>query len=324
MAETKRKLALKLDKSGLLNLYGPGDENLRTAESILGVDLIAVKEMLIIKGGGTESLAARKVFEKLAADAAQGTAISALKIEEVADEVRYSITAPAAKARDNLKYGLFVSPRRDPVRPKTKNQKDYLEKIFSGQITFGIGPAGTGKTYLAAAAGLFLLREKKHDRIILVRPVVEAGESLGFLPGDLKEKINPYLRPLFDAISDMIEPRVFRELLETEIIEIAPLAYMRGRTLRRAFVILDEAQNTTKEQMKMFLTRAGYGTKMVINGDITQTDLPKSVQSGLAHASSILRKTGGVCFADFGAEDVARAPIVREILKAYEKDEKQR
>ena len=157
-----------------------------------------------------------------------------------------------------------------------------------------------------------------------MRPVVEAGENLGFLPGDLKEKINPYLRPLFDAISEMIEPRVFKDLLENEIIEIAPLAYMRGRTLNRAYVILDEAQNTTKEQMKMFLTRAGHGTKMVINGDVTQTDLAKGVTSGLVHASSILRKTGGIFFADFTSEDVARAPIVKEILKAYEKDEKQR
>ena len=324
MAETKRKIDLKLGKEALLNLFGAGDENLRIAESILGVELIAGKDKLIIKGGKKHTLTARKAFKRLAAAAAEGTAISALRIEEAADEAKYKIAAEAPEAQGSPKYGFLVSPKRGPVRPKTKNQKDYLDKIFSGQITFGIGPAGTGKTYLAAAAGLYLLREKKCDRIILVRPVVEAGESLGFLPGDLKEKINPYLRPLFDAISDMIEPRVFKDLLENEIIEIAPLAYMRGRTLSRAFVILDEAQNTTREQMKMFLTRAGNGTKMVINGDVTQTDLPKSVISGLVHASSILRKTGGVFFADFCAEDVARAPIVREILRAYETDEKQR
>ena len=287
------------------------------------MELLGREDKLIIKGGKKEASLAAKVFKKLAVYAAEGGAVSALKLEETVEEVKYRIT-PAQPREKKSGLNLTLSPRREPVRPKTKNQKEYLDRIFSGQITFGIGPAGTGKTYLAAAAGLYFLREKKCDRIILVRPVVEAGENLGFLPGDLKEKINPYLRPLFDAISDMIEPRAFKDLLENEIIEIAPLAYMRGRTLSRAFVILDEAQNTTKEQMKMFLTRAGNGTKMVINGDVTQTDLPKGVTSGLVHASSILRKTGGIFFTDFTAEDVSRAPIVREILKAYEHDEKQR
>lgn len=316
-------MTINLGSGAMAEFCGPADENLRIAEKKLNVEITCRGDKFILKGGKKEVLPAVRVLKKMAEFAAEGGSISALKFEETIEEIKYGIKSAEPRERKEG-FSLTLSPRRDPVRPKTKNQKEYLNSIFSGQITFGIGPAGTGKTYLAAAAGLYFLREKKCDRIILVRPVVEAGENLGFLPGDLKEKINPYLRPLFDAISEMIEPRVFKDLLENEIIEIAPLAYMRGRTLNRAYVILDEAQNTTKEQMKMFLTRAGHGTKMVINGDVTQTDLAKGVTSGLVHASSILRKTGGIFFADFTSEDVARAPIVKEILKAYEKDEKQR
>ncbi|MCX8093595.1 MAG: PhoH family protein, partial [Candidatus Goldbacteria bacterium] len=206
-------------------------------------------------------------------------------------------------------------------------QREYLKKIFNNQIVFAIGPAGTGKTYLATAAGLYFLREKKVERIILVRPVVEAGENLGFLPGDLKEKIDPYLRPLFDAIYDMIEPKIFHELVENEVIEIAPLAYMRGRTLNKAFVILDEAQNTTVDQMKMFLTRTGNDTKLVITGDITQIDLPVGKKSGLIHAKELFegRENGmNMAFVHFTPDDVSRAEIVKKILEAYERYEKGR
>jgi phosphate starvation-inducible PhoH-like protein len=213
----------------------------------------------------------------------------------------------------------IVSNRGRTIRPKTANQKRYVDAIEDHTITFGIGPAGTGKTYLAMAMAVAALQAKKINRIILTRPAVEAGESLGFLPGTLSEKIDPYLRPLFDALHDMIDIDTIPRLMQSGIIEVAPLAYMRGRTLNDAFVILDEAQNTTPEQMKMFLTRLGFGSKMVITGDVTQIDLPNSQKSGLKVVRDILQEIDDIAFLELTAEDVVRHRLIGDIVKAYDK-----
>lgn len=328
MADIKKRLFIDLNRDDIFSLFGIADENLRLIEKELNVSISAKDNRIIIKGNKRNSDYAEKTIEKLKKSILEGKKISRLFIEEIIEETRngiYHLKKQEETKEYNFEDGLLVSSKRDLVRPKTKNQKEYLKKIFNNQIVFAIGPAGTGKTYLATAAGLYFLREKKVERIILVRPVVEAGENLGFLPGDLKEKIDPYLRPLFDAIYDMIEPRIFHELVENEVIEIAPLAYMRGRTLNKAFVILDEAQNTTVDQMKMFLTRTGNDTKLVITGDITQIDLPVGKKSGLIHAKELFEgKENGMnmTFIHFTPEDVSRAEIVKKILEAYERYEK--
>ena len=213
----------------------------------------------------------------------------------------------------------ILSNRGKSIRPKTTNQKNYVDAIDQNTIVFGIGPAGTGKTYLAMAMAVAALQAKKINRIILTRPAVEAGENLGFLPGTLSEKIDPYLRPLFDALHDMIDIDAVPRLMQSGIIEVAPLAYMRGRTLNDAFVILDEAQNTTPEQMKMFLTRLGFGSKMVITGDVTQIDLPNSQKSGLKVVRDILQEIDDIAFLELTAEDVVRHRLIGDIVKAYDK-----
>ena len=233
-------------------------------------------------------------------------------------------SAPGQAARDLkspveelYQEKIQCSPRKPPILPKTESQRDYLRAIDAHDITFGIGPAGTGKTYLAVAKAVAALKEEKVSRIILTRPAVEAGEALGFLPGELEEKILPYLRPLYDALHDMLEPEEIQRAIDRNIIEIAPLAYMRGRTLNKAFIILDEAQNTTTEQMFMFLTRIGIGSKCVITGDRTQIDLPKNKPSGLIEAAGALEKTPGISFHLFGDRDVVRHPLVQAIIAAY-------
>lgn len=329
MADVKKRIFIDLNSDYILSLFGVADENLRLIEKELNVSILAKDNRIIIKGSKRNIGYAEKIFEKLHKCILEGKNISKLLLEEIIVETRDSIYQFKKDREEettvNFEDGLLVSSKRDLVRPKTRNQREYIKKIFNNQIVFAIGPAGTGKTYLATAAGLYFLREKKVERIILVRPVVEAGENLGFLPGDLKEKIDPYLRPLFDAIYDMIEPRIFHELVQNEVVEIAPLAYMRGRTLNKAFVILDEAQNTTVDQMKMFLTRTGNDSKLVITGDITQIDLPVGRKSGLIHAKELFegRENGmDMTFINFTAEDVARAEIVKKILEAYERYEK--
>jgi phosphate starvation-inducible PhoH-like protein len=213
----------------------------------------------------------------------------------------------------------IVSNRGRTIRPKTANQKRYVDAIDENTITFGIGPAGTGKTYLAMAKAVAALQAKKVNRIVLTRPAVEAGEHLGFLPGSLSEKIDPYLRPLFDALNDMIDIDSIPRLMQSGVIEVAPLAYMRGRTLNDAFIILDEAQNTTPEQMKMFLTRLGFGSKMVVTGDVTQIDLPNGAKSGLAIIRDILKDIDDISFQELTAEDVVRHRLIGDIVKAYDK-----
>jgi phosphate starvation-inducible PhoH-like protein len=225
---------------------------------------------------------------------------------------------PAESPAEVLSLNI-VSNRGRTIRPKTANQKRYVDAIEDNTITFGIGPAGTGKTYLAMAKAVAALQAKKVNRIVLTRPAVEAGESLGFLPGTLSEKIDPYLRPLFDALHDMIDVDSIPRLIQTGVIEVAPLAYMRGRTLNDSFIILDEAQNTTPEQMKMFLTRLGFGSKMVITGDVTQVDLPNGAKSGLRVISDILQDIDDIAFLELTAEDVVRHRLIGDIVKAYEK-----
>jgi phosphate starvation-inducible PhoH-like protein len=225
---------------------------------------------------------------------------------------------PAESPAEVLSLNI-VSNRGRTIRPKTANQKKYVDAIDENTITFGIGPAGTGKTYLAMAKAVAALQAKKVNRIILTRPAVEAGEKLGFLPGTLSEKIDPFLRPLFDALHDMIDVDSIPRLMQTGVIEVAPLAYMRGRTLNDSFIILDEAQNTTPEQMKMFLTRLGFGSKMVITGDVTQVDLPNGVRSGLRIITDILQDVEDIAFMELTAEDVVRHRLIGDIVKAYEK-----
>jgi phosphate starvation-inducible PhoH-like protein len=225
---------------------------------------------------------------------------------------------PADSPAEVLSLNI-VSNRGRTIRPKTANQKRYVDAIEENTITFGIGPAGTGKTYLAMAKAVAALQAKKVNRIILTRPAVEAGEHLGFLPGSLSEKIDPYLRPLFDALHDMIDVDTIPRLIQSGVIEVAPLAYMRGRTLNDAFIILDEAQNTTPEQMKMFLTRLGFGSKMVVTGDVTQIDLPNGARSGLRVITDILKDISDIAFMELTAEDVVRHRLIGDIVKAYEK-----
>ena len=212
---------------------------------------------------------------------------------------------------------IKIKTPKKSVMPRGKNQKTYIENILNNEINFGIGPAGTGKTYLAVALAVDHLLNEKVDRIILIRPAVEAGEKLGFLPGDLSQKVDPYLRPLYDALYEMLGVEKTEKLLERGIVEIAPLAYMRGRTLNNSFIIVDESQNTTKEQMKMVLTRMGFGSYLVINGDLTQIDLPKNIKSGLSDAIEVLKDTDGIGFTNFSSSDVVRHPLVKKIIDAY-------
>ena len=212
---------------------------------------------------------------------------------------------------------IKIKTPKKSVMPRGKNQKTYIENISNNEINFGIGPAGTGKTYLAVALAVDHLLNEKVDRIILIRPAVEAGEKLGFLPGDLSQKVDPYLRPLYDALYEMLGVEKTEKLLERGVVEIAPLAYMRGRTLNNSFIIVDESQNTTKEQMKMVLTRMGFGSYLVINGDLTQIDLPKNIKSGLSDAIEVLKDTDGIGFTNFSSLDVVRHPLVKKIIDAY-------
>ncbi|MBP2638130.1 MAG: PhoH-like protein [Firmicutes bacterium] len=241
-------------------------------------------------------------------------------------DVRYSISMILQGQADFLHHmfadTVLVTARGRHIKPKTVGQSQYLEAIRRNYITFGIGPAGTGKTYLAVAMAAFSLKNKQVERIILTRPAVEAGEKLGFLPGDLQEKVDPYLRPLYDAMNDIMGTETVQKYMSKNIIEVAPLAYMRGRTLEDSFIILDEAQNTTAEQMKMFLTRMGFGSKMVINGDITQIDLPAGVKSGLKHAQAVLAEVPGIALLTLNESDVVRHEIVSRIIKAYAQYEK--
>jgi phosphate starvation-inducible PhoH-like protein len=298
----------------LSQLYNDDPRNLDEAERILGAHLTSREDWVKVEGD-TEAIAKTKtLFELLEEARRQGIQIRN-------SDFHFTMRCVAENRGDELRsiYAdpLIIKLRRQSVVPKTLNQKRYLQAIAKYPVTFGIGPAGTGKTYLAMAMALQDLLNGSVERIILTRPAVEAGEALGFLPGELKEKILPYLTPLYDAMHDMVGKEQTEQLLERGVVEIAPLAYMRGRTLSNAFVVLDEAQNTTHEQMMMFLTRLGDGSRMVVTGDITQIDLPRSKQSGLREASRVLKNIPQIKLFHFEGHDVVRHPLVQEIINAY-------
>ena len=301
----------------MLDLIGESDRHLRQVESLFPeVHFVARGDEVVLKGSEDDVEKARTVLDELLILVQEGHTLDEGRVIEVVKMVRDEVPSPSGVLSDGIPVG-----RGRMIRPKTHGQQKYIEAIRENTLTFGIGPAGTGKTYLAMAAAVDSLINGVVRRIVLTRPAVEAGERLGFLPGDVSAKIDPYLRPLYDALWDMLGPEETASLIERGTIEIAPLAYMRGRTLNDACVILDEAQNTTPEQMKMFLTRLGFNSKMIITGDVSQTDLPTGRHSGLHVVRSILTGIPGVSFIELGARDVVRHRIVASIVEAYERFE---
>jgi phosphate starvation-inducible PhoH-like protein len=296
-------------------LYAGREENLVHAERMLGAKLTTREDWLKLEGETAAVEQAEKLFNFLDRARAQGMAIRTPDFHRIVDAFA---RGEGEALRSMLDQPLVIATNRKTIVPKTLGQKLYLQSMLAHPVVFGIGPAGTGKTYLAMAAAVNALLKNQVERIILTRPAVEAGEALGFLPGDLREKILPYLRPLYDALHDMLDAEDVARLSEKGVIEIAPLAYMRGRTLSRAFIILDEAQNTTHEQMMMFLTRLGEDSRMVVTGDITQVDLPRAKTSGLIEVRHILGDIPGIDFHTFSGADVVRHPLVARIIEAYE------
>ncbi|MCL5965888.1 MAG: PhoH family protein [Deltaproteobacteria bacterium] len=317
--ETVSRMLRFEDSSLLPDLFGSHDDHLRIVEQALGVSVSPRGNEAVLSGDALSVDLADRVLTGLYRVLRKGIPVTS---NDVSSAVRIVCADRTAEVSDVFQDVVFVSSRRKMIAPKSVAQKRYLDAIRDHDIVFGVGPAGTGKTFLAMAMAVSLLTRKDVKRIILTRPAVEAGEKLGFLPGDMAEKVNPYLRPLYDALYTMLEYEQAAKLVERGMIEVAPLAFMRGRTLDDAFVILDEAQNTTSEQMKMFLTRIGFGSKAVITGDITQTDLPSGRVSGLREALDILKGIEGIRFCWFTEIDVVRHPIVQEVIKAYERYEK--
>jgi phosphate starvation-inducible PhoH-like protein len=306
---------ITMPDEGIETLFGSLDENLRSLESALGVRLKTSGHDIVIDGESADVARAERAFEQLAGLMRDGYRFARGDVKTAAKLLSDS---PAVELQDYFLKGASKHVGRKQVAPKSVTQRRYLDAIDAHDIVFGVGPAGTGKTYLAMAQAVASLLAKRVTRIILARPAVEAGEKLGFLPGDLQEKVNPYLRPLYDALYDMLDAERVERLLERGVIEVAPIAFMRGRTLNDAFVILDEAQNTTSEQMKMFLTRLGFGSKAVITGDITQIDLPVGRVSGLIEALKVVGGIQGIGTIYFDERDVVRHSLVQQIVKAYE------
>ena len=296
-------------------LFGSYDENLKNFESLFNVRIRTDGHELLVDGEPVDVAKIERVIGQLALLIREGYRFSKGDVKRASNLVAQD---PSVELRDYFLYGTLRPSSKRQITPNSVNQRRYVEAIERYDIVFGIGPAGTGKTYLAMAEAVSFLTAKKVTRIILARPAVEAGEKLGFLPGDLQEKVNPYLRPLYDALYDMLDVERVGRLLERGTIEIAPIGFMRGRTLNDAFVILDEAQNTTSEQMKMFLTRLGFGSKAVITGDVTQIDLPVGRTSGLVEAMKVVRRIEGIAFVYFDERDVVRHDLVHQIVKAYE------
>jgi phosphate starvation-inducible PhoH-like protein len=297
-----------VDNQRLARLCGALDENLRQIESALDVTIARRGAKFTVRGEQAEraAQAIEHFYDRAGGDL-------------TVDDVQLGLVEFSKNPKPGKAEGPQLLTRRSDLHGRTPHQVEYIEKILAHDCTFGIGPAGTGKTYLAVACAVDALERDKVKRIVLVRPAVEAGERLGFLPGDLAQKVDPYLRPLYDALYDLMGFEKTGKLLERGTIELAPLAYMRGRTLNHAFVILDEAQNTTPEQMKMFLTRIGFGARAVVNGDVTQIDLARGQKSGLIEARRILQDVRGIAFTEFGAQDVVRHPLVARIIDAYDK-----
>ncbi len=304
-----------------VNLFGSFDENIRVLEQALHVTVVSRDSELKVSGEPEEVLLAVKALQGLMALSARGESINDQTVRYVLELVRAGAEDKIGEIAADV---LCVTAKGKPIKAKTIGQKKYVEAIAKNAVTLGVGPAGTGKTYLAVAAAVAAFRDKQVNRIILTRPAVEAGERLGFLPGDLQSKVDPYLRPLYDALFEMLGPETYQKYLERGNIEVAPLAYMRGRTLDDSFIILDEAQNTSREQMKMFLTRMGFGSKIVITGDVTQIDLPPDKQSGLKEAMRVLKGVEDIAICRLTGSDVVRHVIVQRIIAAYEEDERRR
>lgn len=300
------------------NLCGERNGHLRLIEEKTGASVHVRGNILSLKGGDWEVELAGKILNQLYELLKGGYPIY---LNDVDYAIRILSGNPTVDLKGIFKDEVYISSKKKVITPKTINQKNYIDSIRNFDIVFGIGPAGTGKTYLAMAMAVAALAKKEITRVVLARPAIEAGEHLGFLPGDLYEKVNPYLRPLYDALHDMMDFDNASRLLQRGVIEVAPIAFMRGRTLNDSFVILDEAQNATSEQMKMFLTRLGFSSKTVITGDVTQTDLPDGKVSGLIQAREILEGIKGIQFVYFSREDVIRHPLVQEIIDAYERSE---
>lgn len=303
----------------ILELFGNFDENIKLIERELDVDIVSREGEIRIIGEEPKISFAEKLINSLAEIIKKQGRLSK---QEVAYAIQLVLEGQEDTLKDLLDQVICITASGKAIKPKTLGQRIYVNSIKENDIVFGIGPAGTGKTYLAMAMAISAFKNKEVNRIILTRPAVEAGESLGFLPGDLQEKVDPYLRPLYDALYDILGPETYGKYMEKGLIEVAPLAYMRGRTLDSSFVILDEAQNTTNEQMKMFLTRLGFGSKAVITGDITQIDLPKGKSSGLKQVANILKDIKGIDFVYLTKKDVVRHQLVQKIIEAYDKYDK--
>ncbi len=309
---------LEMDK--IMSLFGNFDQNLKIIEEAFGADIIVREGEVRIVGEEAMVLLVRKTIDTLLKAQGEGEVISAHTVHYAIELVRDG----EEKKTEALNDAVITTARGKIIRCKTVGQRKYVDAILKNEIVFGIGPAGTGKTYLAMAMAVRAFKNREVSRIILTRPAVEAGEKLGFLPGDLQTKVDPYLRPLYDALYDIMGAETYQKHVERGVIEVAPLAYMRGRTLDDCYIILDEAQNTSPEQMKMFLTRLGFGSKAIITGDITQIDLPRGKYSGLKQVMDILEQIKGIEFIYFNERDVVRHKLVREIIKAYDRFEKQR
>ena len=298
-----------------VNIFGSFDENIRLLEKEFNVTVTNRDGELRISGEAEDVMHAAKAVQAMLTLSSRGEALGEQNVRYIIDMVRTGKEEQISELAGDV---LCISAKGRPVKPKTLGQKEYIASVLKNTVTIGVGPAGTGKTYLAVAAAVAAFRDKQVNRIVLTRPAVEAGERLGFLPGDLQSKVDPYLRPLYDALFQIMGAESFNANMEKGLIEVAPLAYMRGRTLDNAFIILDEAQNTTPAQMKMFLTRIGFGSKVVVTGDMTQKDLPRDTVSGLEVATKVLSKVEEIAFIKLTNKDVVRHPLVQKIVKAYE------
>ncbi|HVZ79696.1 MAG TPA: PhoH family protein [bacterium] len=323
MSQTvNRKITLD-DQQECVRLLGERDNTLKLLRDSFDVHLVARGNEIILTGQPLEVSHASQVIERLRGQIKRGQEgfFQPGTVQRMIHEAKQGRSEPAEEVPGET---ILMSSHKRPIQARSENQRRYVEAIKANDVVFGIGPAGTGKTYLAMAMAVSALRESQVERLVLTRPAVEAGEKLGFLPGDLQDKVDPYLRPLYDALYDMVEYDKLQRLFQQRAVEVAPLAYMRGRTLSNAFIILDEAQNTSPEQMKMFLTRMGTGSKMVVTGDVTQIDLPVGRTSGLIEVQRILGQVKGIEFVTFSPRDVVRHPLVQNILEAYQENDKGR
>ena len=306
-----------IDSQQLANLCGPFDSHLRQIETRLGIIINNRGNDFQLIGNDELVVAAGELLGQLASEVTSGVNLTSDKVHLFLQESGVEALSDAEVDGNDF----IIATRKKSIKPRGRNQIGYIRAIRSNDINFGVGPAGTGKTYLAVACAVEALEQEQVRRILLVRPAVEAGEKLGFLPGDLSQKIDPYLRPLYDALYEMLGFERVEKLIEKNVIEVAPLAYMRGRTLNDSYIILDESQNTTVEQMKMFLTRVGFGSTVVVTGDITQIDLPNKTMSGLRHVLTVLKDINGISFTHFSSRDVVRHPLVQRIVEAYDRSE---